>query len=910
MQNVFEEAIEHSNVIRALLLQGDPESAELAYSWLQGLEIDPADRRALGLTSASPSPDKIVAGISWLMSLGGPTMIAIDQIDAIVTAGNIIADKTAELDDETEARARTIVHLLAGGLMDLYDQTKRSMTIITSLVETWEIIRAKALQSAKDRFSLSSIELESKRNDRLSLERLVASRLRTAFTRHGVIPPYPTWPFRPEAFAEIEGAWPRRVLMHCDAYRQICASSGVFAECVSFTGGVTPPTVPTADLARSFEEHRAAAVVNDLTNVLDDGGLLGQCLRETLDLYLRQLDVPESVDSIVAAPALDARPALHARLTFIFHDQAELEKHFCFRVAMHAAALSVQSRLRAAMTDSGVDRKLPFRHLAIIRNDPMPSGKVTKQLTDKLLADGGIIVPINEDDLRTFVALRDMDAAKVRDFDVWLRQAKPLCETAFFKAVGLCPSPVSSTAPPKPSKSDLDLRTPSDLASAPDLLAPAPPSSPKATQTLAEPKLAPAPSNLSAKSAAVPPTSIPLGPRLQGGSLGSVAELPIPLLTRHTGIFAGSGSGKTVLLRRIVEEAALAGIPAIVLDTNNDLARLGTPWPSPPDVFGEADRGKADRYARDVDVAVWTPGVAAGRPLTLAVLPDFSLPMDDEERNQAIDMAWATLMPLVGATGAAKTPKEGLLKEALAFFAKEGRTDIEPFIDFLADLPSEVSKQTKAQKYGVDMSDQLRGKIAVNPLLNAKGQPLDPEVLFTASRPGATRISVINFSGLEAEASRQDFVNQLQMALFTFIRRKPSKTPRLYVCDEAQNFAPSQASTASKASALALVRQGRKFGLGMIFATQAPKGIDTNIVSNCVTHFYGRMSSPALIDATEEMMAQRGKAAKDLGTLTAGTFYFSTEGTPQPVKIKTPLCLSYHPQNPATPDEVAVLAHG
>ncbi len=55
--------------------------------------------------------------------------------------------------------------------------------------------------------------------------------------------------------------------------------------------------------------------------------------------------------------------------------------------------------------------------------------------------------------------------------------------------------------------------------------------------------------------------------------------------------------------------------------------------------------------------------------------------------------------------------------------------------------------------------------------------------------------------------------------------------------DEAQNFAPSMASTAIKASAIALARQGRKFGLGMIFATQAPKGIDTNIVSNCVTHW-------------------------------------------------------------------------
>ncbi|PPQ37528.1 ATP-binding protein [Rhodoblastus acidophilus] len=145
------------------------------------------------------------------------------------------------------------------------------------------------------------------------------------------------------------------------------------------------------------------------------------------------------------------------------------------------------------------------------------------------------------------------------------------------------------------------------------------------------------------------------------------------------------------------------------------------------------------------------------------------------------------------------------------------------------------------------------------------------------------------------------------MALFTFIRNHPSETPRLYALDEAQNFAPSQGSTACKASAMALAAQARKFGLGMIFATQAPKGIETKIVSNCTTHFYGRMSSPALIDATEEMMRARGKAAGDLGKLSAGLFYYATEAMSAPIKIRTPLCLSHHPQNPASPEDILAL---
>jgi DNA helicase HerA-like ATPase len=96
------------------------------------------------------------------------------------------------------------------------------------------------------------------------------------------------------------------------------------------------------------------------------------------------------------------------------------------------------------------------------------------------------------------------------------------------------------------------------------------------------------------------------------------------------------------------------------------------------------------------------------------------------------------------------------------------------------------------------------------------------------------------------------------MALFTFIKRNPSPRGCLYVIDEAQNFAPSGAGTACKASTLSLVAQSRKYGLGMIFATQTPKGIDNKIVSNCTTHMYGRMNAPATIDAIHDLMVAKG----------------------------------------------------
>jgi hypothetical protein len=103
------------------------------------------------------------------------------------------------------------------------------------------------------------------------------------------------------------------------------------------------------------------------------------------------------------------------------------------------------------------------------------------------------------------------------------------------------------------------------------------------------------------------------------------------------------------------------------------------------------------------------------------------------------------------------------------------------------------------------------------------------------------------------------------------------------------NFAPSQKMTPCKESTLALATQARKYGLGMIFATQTPKAIDNKIISNCTTHFYGKMNAPATIQAVRELIAMKGGSADDVAGLSAGVFYFATEGTARPIKMRAPL---------------------
>jgi hypothetical protein len=482
-----------------------------------------------------------------------------------------------------------------------------------------------------------------------------------------------------------------------------------------------------------------------------------------------------------------------------------------------------------------------------------------------------------------------LQTSKFDVFERWLFDRKPLCDTAFFKAARLCPPPLPDKPGSEAGKMVTTESTPSAVQPAPtehvrpstDETAPSATSETKTTER----------SSL--------PGSIPVGRR---SSDSDSVELLTSLLPRHMAIIAGAGSGKTVLLRRIVEEAALAGIPAIVIDPNNDLSRLGDAWPERPTAFTDEDASKAARYNASVDVVIWTPGIHGGNPLFFSVLPDFAaIGNDPDERAQAVMMASDTLGPL---SGAKSNLQKGVLADALRAFASRGGGDLKAMIALLADLPDGVSDIGNADKLAAKMADELKAAVATNPLLKATGPVLDPKLLYYGPDAGKTRISIINLSGLPSDDAKEDFINRLQMTLFGWVKKNPSPRGMLYVIDEAQIFMPSGAGSLSKTSGVQLVAQARKYGLGMIMVTQAPKGLDNKAISNCTTQFLGKQNSPTDQQSVKSMVAATGGTADDIGKLAAGEFYFKTEKSGKPFKIRTPLCLSFHPSNPPTPEEV------
>jgi DNA helicase HerA-like ATPase len=123
------------------------------------------------------------------------------------------------------------------------------------------------------------------------------------------------------------------------------------------------------------------------------------------------------------------------------------------------------------------------------------------------------------------------------------------------------------------------------------------------------------------------------------------------------------------------------------------------------------------------------------------------------------------------------------------------------------------------------------------------------------------------------------------------------------VMDEAQNLAPSGALTACTQSTLALASQARKYGLGLVFATQAPKGIHNRITGNAVTQLYGLLGNPVQIGAARELAKMKGGDVPDIARLRQGQFYATVEGEAFQ-KLQSPLCLTHHPKSPLTPEEV------
>jgi len=83
------ETHEYQDVIKALvmMISKDFEIRDIGYSWLQGLGLDEKDKKTFRFKRDQMPPKDIIKGISWIMSLKRPVILALDQLgDLLKTA--------------------------------------------------------------------------------------------------------------------------------------------------------------------------------------------------------------------------------------------------------------------------------------------------------------------------------------------------------------------------------------------------------------------------------------------------------------------------------------------------------------------------------------------------------------------------------------------------------------------------------------------------------------------------------------------------------------------------------------------------------------------------------------------------------------------------------------------------------
>jgi hypothetical protein len=375
-------------------------------------------------------------------------------------------------------------------------------------------------------------------------------------------------------------------------------------------------------------------------------------------------------------------------------------------------------------------------------------------------------------------------------------------------------------------------------------------------------------------------------------------------LVTHAVCVGMTGSGKTGLCVGLLEEAAIDGIPAIVIDPKGDLANLlltfpqlrgedFAPWINEDDArkkgLSAADfaaqqaalwekglgdwgqSGERIKKMRDAaDFAVYTPGSNAGLPVS--ILKSFAAPsaelLDDAELlRERIGTTVTSLLGLIGVEADPIKSREHILLSSILDSAWRAGRDL--------DLPALIHQiqtppMTKVGVLDVESFFPSKERFALamqlNNLLAApgfaawmEGEALDVgRMLYGPS--GKPRIAIFSIAHLN-DAERMFFVSLLLNQTLGWVRGQSGTTSlrAILYMDEIFGYFPPVANPPSKAPLLTLLKQARAFGLGVVLATQNPVDLDYKGLANTGTWFIGRLQTER--DKARVMEGLEGAAA-------------------------------------------------
>jgi hypothetical protein len=359
-------------------------------------------------------------------------------------------------------------------------------------------------------------------------------------------------------------------------------------------------------------------------------------------------------------------------------------------------------------------------------------------------------------------------------------------------------------------------------------------------------------------------------------------------LVTHAVCVGMTGSGKTGLCLALIEEAAIDGIPAILIDPKGDLTNLLLTFPalrpedfrpwvneddarrknlSPDDYarqqaelwqkglasWGE-DGARIQRLRDAADFAIYTPGSNAGIPLS--ILKSFAAPppaiRDDEELlRERIGTTATSLLGLLGIDADPIKSREHILIATILDTAWRQGQELD-----LAALIQQIQTPPVKRVGVLDLEaffpskDRFALAMSLNNLLAApgfgawmEGEPLDVDGLLHTPE-GKPRVAIVSIAHLN-DAERMFFVSLLLNQVVGWMRTQSGTTSlrALLYMDEIFGFFPPVANPPSKTPLLTMLKQARAFGVGVVLATQNPVDLDYKGLSNTGTWLIGRLQT-------------------------------------------------------------------
>lgn len=273
-----------------------------------------------------------------------------------------------------------------------------------------------------------------------------------------------------------------------------------------------------------------------------------------------------------------------------------------------------------------------------------------------------------------------------------------------------------------------------------------------------------------------------------------------PLTTYyHFAILGVTGSGKSYAGAVIVEELADKGHPVVIIDPHGEYHTLSTP----------SDDKKLEQFglkSKTYPVEEYAPR-------------EFLRDGQEELNISASDLNATDLIEITQLPGA---QQQNLIYMAVRDLRRRRQNYR------LHDLIGTIKKIGGDRKFRKDTIQSLCLRLDVLRELHILGEGIDPRELVKPRQ-----VTIVNVSGTD-EIIQRVMVTAILRRLFN--SRRSGEVPGFFlVVDEAQRYAPQVETTVSKSILRALVREGRKFGIGCCILSQRPVDVDKVMLSQCNT---------------------------------------------------------------------------